>query len=66
MRLEWQAASGAASYSVRRADTRDFSAPLVVGSADGTLFEDANALTQGGLHLYRIVTVDACGNDSDE
>jgi subtilisin family serine protease len=61
VRLTWSAVPGADHYVVRRSTEADFGAAEIIGTTEGTLFEDVNAATEPGLYTYRVFAANACG-----
>jgi hypothetical protein len=63
VRLSWSAAAGAFEYKVTRADAPQ--GPFgEIGRVGGTFFEDRDELVSAVSRFYRVVAVDACGNEA--
>ncbi len=63
VRLDWSPASGAAGYVVRRSTSADFSGALPIGLAESAYYEDENAAADGNFYAYRVIPVNACGQE---
>ena len=61
-RLTWSPAPDAAGYRVDRAGSPE-SPPTILGTTTELSFEDHGALGNSADGYYRVIAIDACGND---
>jgi len=64
VQLSWDAAAGADHYVVRRSSSPDFTGAVELGSTEGTLYEDVDALLNEHAYFYRVFPVNACGEEA--
>ncbi|MCP3982100.1 MAG: S8 family serine peptidase [bacterium] len=63
VRLQWAAVTGAEQYVIRRGTQYDFSDATEIGTTSDTLFEDLDAAPAAESYVYKVFSVNACGQE---
>ena len=63
VRLEWDAVAAATSYRIYRATSPQPDQFGLLSETDGTVFEDVGEGANANTYYYKVVPVNACGQE---